>query len=120
MPKVQGEGDYESARRYNTRTRSFMKKAGKSATRRATGGVDEGALRKAKSKAKAAGQDARDATVLRNLEKKRSGSGARAASGTASGTRRASGTRTAGRTAARTTTTRSGGRGRSTARPGIH
>jgi hypothetical protein len=74
MPKVQGEGDYESARRYNARTRSFMKKAGKSATRRATGGVDEGALRKARSKSKAGGQDARDAAVLRSLEKKRAGS----------------------------------------------
>lgn len=105
MPKVQGEGDYESARRYNTRTRSFMKKAGKSATRRATGGVDEGALRKAKSKAKAGGQDARDAAVLRSLEKKRSGSG----------TRTTSRTRTAGSTAGRT-----GGRARSPARARMH
>src|SRR5262245_13412544 len=46
MAKVQGEGDYESARRYNERTRNFMKKAGASATKRATGGVDAGALRK--------------------------------------------------------------------------
>lgn len=71
MPKVQGEGDYESARRYNTRTRKFMAKAGASATRRPTGGVDEQALRKARSKAKSGGQDARDARVLRSLETKR-------------------------------------------------
>ncbi len=71
MPKVQGEGDYESARRYNTRTKKFMEKAGAGATKRATGGVDSGALRKAKSKAKAGGQDARDAALLRNLESKR-------------------------------------------------
>jgi hypothetical protein len=67
MAKVQGEGDYESARRYNAKTRSFVKKAGKTATRRATGGVDEAALRKAKSKSKGGKQDVRDATLLRTL-----------------------------------------------------
>ena len=53
MAKIQGEGDYESARRYNARTRKFVAKKGKAATKRATGGVDAGALRKAKSKSKA-------------------------------------------------------------------
>jgi hypothetical protein len=67
MAKVQGEGDYESARRYNSKTRSFVKKAGASATKRATGGVDQGALRKAKSKSKGGRQDARDADLLRSL-----------------------------------------------------
>jgi hypothetical protein len=67
MAKVQGEGDYESARRYNSKTRSFVKKAGKTATKRATGGVDAAALRKAKSKSKGGGQDARDADLLRSL-----------------------------------------------------
>lgn len=71
MPKVQGEGDYESARRYNTRTKDFVKKAGASATKRPTGGVDEAALRKAKSKSRAGGQDARDAALLSKLETKR-------------------------------------------------
>src|SRR5262245_12753456 len=71
MPKVQGEGDYESARRYNSRTKDFVKKAGKAATKRASGGVDQAALRKAKSKSKAGGQDARDGALLRNLETKR-------------------------------------------------
>jgi hypothetical protein len=71
MPKVQGEGDYESARRYNSRTKAFMKKAGAGATKRATGGVDQAALRKAKSKSKGGGQDARDEGVMRKLETKR-------------------------------------------------
>jgi hypothetical protein len=71
MPKVQGEGDYESARRYDKRTRDFVKKAGPNATKRATGGVDQAALRKAKSKSKGGKQDARDAALLRSLEAKR-------------------------------------------------
>jgi hypothetical protein len=81
MAKVQGEGDYESARRYNAKTRSFVKKAGKKATKRATGGVDTAALRKAKSKSKGGGQDARDAALLRTLatrKAKRGGARARA------------------------------------------
>jgi hypothetical protein len=71
MAKVQGEGDYESARRYNERTARFVKKAGAKATKRATGGVDQGALRKAKSKSKGGRQDARDAAILTQLERKR-------------------------------------------------
>jgi hypothetical protein len=78
MAKVQGEGDYESARRYNERTRTFVKKAGAKATKRATGSVDQGALRKAKSKSKGGGQDARDATLLRKLVTKRAKPGSRA------------------------------------------
>ena len=77
MAKVQGEGDYQSARRYNERARSFVKKAGAKATKRVTGGVDQAALRKAKSKSKAGGQDARDATLLRKLETKRAKSTSR-------------------------------------------
>jgi hypothetical protein len=71
MPKVQGEGDYESGRRYNKRTQEFMKKSGAGATARASGGVDQAALRKAKSKSKGGRQDARDAALLRSLESKR-------------------------------------------------
>lgn len=78
MPKVQGEGDYESARRYNSRTKDFLKKAGAGATKRATGGVDHAALRKAKSKSKGGGQDARDAALLRKLETKRANETTRA------------------------------------------
>jgi hypothetical protein len=80
MAKVQGEGDYESARRYNSRTRGFMKKAGKSATKRAKGGVDQAALRKAKSKSKGGAQDARDEKLLVTLmsrKGKRAGTRAR-------------------------------------------
>jgi hypothetical protein len=76
VAKIQGEGDYESARRYNSRTRKFVAKKG-AATKRATGGVDAGALRKAKSKSKAGGQDARDAKVFRTLESKRGKAAAR-------------------------------------------
>jgi hypothetical protein len=81
MAKVQGEGDYESARRYNAKTRSFVKKAGKTATKRASGGVDQGALRKAKSKSKGGKQDARDAQILKTLvarKAKKTGTRARA------------------------------------------
>ena len=78
MAKVQGEGDYESARRYNTRASTFVKKAGKAAAKRPDGGVDQGALRKARSKAKSGRQDTRDAQVFRTLESKRSKGGARA------------------------------------------
>jgi hypothetical protein len=81
MAKVQGEGDYESARRYNAKTRKFVKKAGKTATKRATGGVDTAALRKAKSKSKGGRQDARDADLLRTLtarKAKKGGARARA------------------------------------------
>jgi hypothetical protein len=77
VAKIQGEGDYESARRYNSRTRKFVAKKGKAATKRATGGVDAGALRKAKSKSKGGGQDARDAKVFRTLATKRGKSAAR-------------------------------------------
>ncbi|MEJ1962460.1 MAG: hypothetical protein WDO56_13335 [Gammaproteobacteria bacterium] len=81
MAKVQGEGDYESARRYNTKTRAFVEKAGKNATKRATGGVDPAAERKAKSKSKAGNQDVRDADLLRTLasgKAKKGGARARA------------------------------------------
>jgi hypothetical protein len=71
MAKVQGEGDYESARRYNSKARGFVKKAGKAATKRASGGVDEAALRKAKSKSKGGRQDTRDADLLRSLASRR-------------------------------------------------
>jgi hypothetical protein len=79
VAKIQGEGDYESARRYNSRTRKFVAKKGKAATKRPTGGVDSGALRKAKSKSKAGAQDERDARVFRSLETKRGKAASRAA-----------------------------------------
>jgi hypothetical protein len=80
MAKVQGEGDYEAGRRYNTRTRTFVAKAGAAATRKPAGGVDNAALRKAKAKSRAGVQDARDAGVFRTLEAKRNKSSSRARS----------------------------------------
>jgi hypothetical protein len=74
--KVQGEGDYESARRYNEETSKFVKdkaKAGKpikGAADQATDALspaEETALKHAKS----GGQDKRDADLLRKLEKDR-------------------------------------------------
>lgn len=79
MAKIQGEGDYESARRYNSRTRKFVAKKGKAATKRAKGGIDADALRKAKSKSKGGMQDARDARVFRSLQVKRGKAASRAA-----------------------------------------
>jgi hypothetical protein len=66
MSKVQGEGDYESARRFNSRARRFVE-SGAAAKSAPGGAVDEGALRKAKSRAKKGEQDARDARVFRKL-----------------------------------------------------
>ena len=71
MAKVQGEGDYASARRYNSETRKFVKAKGAAASRAPGGGVDQAALRKARSKAKDGGQDARDAKVMAQGEKRR-------------------------------------------------
>jgi hypothetical protein len=74
--KIQGEGDYEAARRYNEETSKFVKdkaKHGESLAGSAKDAVDaltpaeEVALQHAKS----GGQDKRDAELLRKLEKKR-------------------------------------------------
>jgi hypothetical protein len=74
--KVQGEGDYESARRYNEETSKFVKdktKKGESlegSAKDAVGGLtppEKAALKHAKS----AGQDKRDAELLSKLEKDR-------------------------------------------------
>jgi hypothetical protein len=71
MAKVQGEGDYEAARRYNAGTRKFMKKAGATATKGPKGGLNAAAERKAKSKSKGGAQDSRDAKLFRTLETRR-------------------------------------------------
>jgi hypothetical protein len=74
--KVQGEGDYDAARRYNDETSKFVKdkaKKGESLEGCAKDAVDEltppekDALKHAKS----GGQDKRDAEILRKLEKDR-------------------------------------------------
>jgi len=74
--KVQGEGDYEAARRYNEETRKFVKDK-EQAGERIEGSAElasdeltpaeEVALRHAKS----GGQDKRDADLLRKLERDR-------------------------------------------------
>ena len=71
MAKIQGEGDYQSARRYNSETRKFVKSRGAAATHGPGGGVDAAALRKARSKARAGGQDERDAQLMTKAERSR-------------------------------------------------
>jgi hypothetical protein len=74
--KVQGEGDYEAARRYNEETRKFVKdkeKAGESIKGSADQATDKltAAEEAALKHAKGGGQDQRDADLLRKLEKER-------------------------------------------------
>ncbi len=77
MGKVQGEGDYEAARRYRARTKRFMDARGSEAVNPESGvpavdpGVDEKALREAKGHAKAGDQDARDARVIASRVKRK-------------------------------------------------
>jgi hypothetical protein len=75
MGRVQGEGDYEAARRYRARARRFMDQHGAEAANPESGlpdgGVDEEALREAKRHAKAGEQDAKDARVLAQRVRKR-------------------------------------------------
>lgn len=74
MPsKIQGEGDYESARRYDEKTRRFVKKKqqrGESLEASGKDAVDEltGPEKKARSRAKSGEQDKRDADLLRKYE----------------------------------------------------
>jgi len=73
--KVQGEGDYESARHYNDETRKFVedkKKKGESLkgdAKEATDRLSE-AEETALKHAKSGGQDKRDADILRKMEEK--------------------------------------------------
>jgi hypothetical protein len=74
--KVQGEGDYDAARRYNEETAKFVKdktKAGESLKGSADQASDKltSAEEAALKHAKAGGQDKRDADLLRKLEKER-------------------------------------------------
>ncbi len=64
MAKIQGEGDYESARRYNSRTRKFVAAKGAAAERGPRSGLDVKAERKALSRARSGAQDKRDAKVM--------------------------------------------------------
>jgi len=74
--KVQGEGDYEAARRYNKETRGFVKErqaAGEKMEGSAKDAVDEltPPEREALKHAKHGEQDKRDAELLRKKESKR-------------------------------------------------
>lgn len=74
--KVQGEGDYEAARRYNEETSKFVKDK-KKAGEPIKGAADQAAdaltpaEKTALKHAKSGGQDKRDADLLRKLEKER-------------------------------------------------
>lgn len=74
--KVQGEGDYESARRYDEKTKRFVEektKEGEPLKGSAAEASDKltPAEREALSRAKSGGQDKRDAEVLRKAEEQR-------------------------------------------------
>jgi len=74
--KVQGEGDYESARRYDEKTKRFVDektKGGKTLEGSASEASDKltPEEEKARARAKSGGQDKRDADVLREAEKQR-------------------------------------------------
>ena len=73
--KVQGEGDYESARNYNDETKKFVDEHTKGG-KELKGDAEEAsekltsAEKKARSRAKSGAQDERDAQMLSDLEKK--------------------------------------------------
>jgi len=74
--KVQGEGDYESARRYDEETKRFVDektKGGKPLEGSSSEASDEltPEEKEARSRAKSVEQDKRDADVLRDAEKQR-------------------------------------------------
>ena len=74
--KVQGEGDYESARRYDEETKRFVEektKAGKPLEGSASEASDKltPEEKEALARAKSVDQDKRDAEVLREAEKQR-------------------------------------------------
>ena len=72
--KVQGEGDYQSAREYNDETRKFVEEHTKGG-KEMKGAADEAsdkltpAEQEALSHAKSGAQDERDAKLLSDLEK---------------------------------------------------
>ncbi|HET6631757.1 MAG TPA: hypothetical protein VFG73_03515 [Rhodanobacteraceae bacterium] len=76
--KVQGEGDYESARNYREDTERSIRereKNGKSVMGNAAEASDEltPAEREGRSRAREPGQDARDADCMDRLERKKEG-----------------------------------------------
>ena len=74
--KIQGEGDYESARRYDEETKRFVEektKEGKPLKGSASEASDKltPEEQEALSRAKSGGQDKRDAEALRQAEERR-------------------------------------------------
>jgi hypothetical protein len=74
--KVQGEGDYESARRYDEETKRFVDEktqGGKTIKGSAAEASDKltPEEKEALARAKSVGQDQKDADALREAEKKR-------------------------------------------------
>lgn len=74
--KVQGEGDYESARRYDEKTQRFVEektRGGKSLEGSASEASEKltPEEQEARSRAKSVSQDKRDADVLREAEQRR-------------------------------------------------
>lgn len=74
--KVQGEGDYESAREYNAETKRFVEektKEGKSLKGDASKASDKltPEEQEALSRAKSGGEDKRDADAMREAEQQR-------------------------------------------------
>ena len=74
--KVQGEGDYESARHYDEKTKRFVDektKGGKQLEGSAAEASDKltPEEEKARARAKSGSQDKRDADVLRKAEERR-------------------------------------------------
>jgi len=73
--KVQGEGDYESARHYNDETKRFVDEKTQGG-KQIKGSADQAsdkltpAEKEALSHAKSGGQDKRDADLLSDMEKK--------------------------------------------------
>jgi hypothetical protein len=75
--KVQGEGDYKSARNYNDEAKKFVEehtKGGHELKGDASQATDQltPAEKKARSHAKRSDEDQRDAKILTDLEKKHS------------------------------------------------
>lgn len=69
--KIQGEGDYEAARRFNAKETQFVQsgrvKSRKVANLMPESPSEQAAVRVGKSRAKRADQDGKDATLMKTL-----------------------------------------------------
>lgn len=73
MSKIQGEGDYESARKYNDKTRKAVEKMDQDevakAARQKETAAEAAANKAGREKSQAGQKDQRDARIFRDLEK---------------------------------------------------